>query len=590
MPHSVKRPLQSGDRLFLIDGSGFIFRAFHALPPLTRRSDNTPIGAVSGFCNMLFKLTEELKAGDRPTHIAVIFDAGSKTFRNEIYPDYKANRPPPPEDLIPQFSLCREATRAFGIPAIELAHYEADDLIATYADIAVGAGAEVRIYSSDKDLMQLVTDKISLIDPMKNKIIDSEAVFEKFGVTPDRVRDVQALAGDSSDNIPGVAGIGIKTAAQLIQEFGDLENLLAHAHTIKQNKRRESLIACTDKARLSYQLVTLKLDTPYEISPEEFTFTEPDLTQVTDFLRKMELTTLTKRVIAKLGTEETSSVTVAPQIQGDLFSGGLSVSVKPALISNPEYLCITDSAILEKYCASLSDNFIVAFDTETTSLDSMVAELVGISLSHTVGTGVYIPIAHKTDHPQIPLEDVLRILKPILEAEHILKIGHNIKYDMAVMKRYGITITTVDDTMLLSFCLYGGKHRHNLNDLSELYLNHTPISFDSLTGKGKNKITFDCVPVTDAVQYAAEDADLSLRLWHHFKPQILVQKKTWFYETIERKMPAIVCKMERTGILPDKEALKDLSLRFEKDSQHLAEKIFDLAGKEFNIASPKPTG
>lgn len=593
----IHKPLSAGDRLFLIDGSGFIFRAYHALPPLTRASDGLPLGAVSGFCNMLFKLTEEMKAGEKPTHIAVIFDASSKTFRNDIYPEYKANRPPPPEDLIPQFPLCRDATRAFGIDAVEMLGFEADDLIATYAKQAIAKGADVLIYSSDKDLMQLINDKVKLIDPLKNKFLGEAEAFDKFGVDPLRIPYVQALAGDSIDNVPGVTGIGLKTAALLIQEFGDLETLLNNADKIPQQKRRENLIADTEKARLSYRLVTLKDDVDTEKSIDDFGFREPNLAEVTEFLIKMELKTLNKRVHARLSPVEHKIIEQEQHqkpknFQTDLFSD----LTTPQKIQNSaldnincHYELITTSEQFEALLKKIDNTGHFVFDTETTGLNVMTAELVGIAISCGLNHGVYIPVAHDTGK-QLNRDVVLNALKPYLESQQFLKIAHNIKYDAAILKNYAINVQCFDDTMLMSFALYGGKHRHNMDDLSELYLGHKTISFEDVAGKGKNQKTFNQIPLDIALNYAAEDAEVTYKLWDLFKNELIKQKQHRFYQSIERKMPLIVCDMERTGFLIDTDILKNLSHDFDAESIDLQAKIFKIAGTEFNIASPKQIG
>ncbi len=593
----LHKPVTAGDRLFLIDGSGFIFRAYHALPPLTRASDGLPLGAVSGFCNMLFKLTEDMKASEQPTHIAVIFDASSKTFRNDMYPEYKANRPPPPEDLIPQFPLCRDATRAFGIDAVEMLGYEADDLIATYAKQAAAKGAEVRIYSSDKDLMQLISHNIKLVDPLKNKFMGEAEAFEKFGVDPIRIPYVQALAGDSVDNVPGVAGIGLKTAALLIQEFGDLENLLNNAHKIPQQKRRENLIADTEKARLSYRLVILKDDVDVQKSIDDFGFREPNLNEVTEFLTAMELKTLNKRVHARLSPQEhkiVEKLPVTPQknFQNDLFSDftvpTIQKTVTPVIL-NKKYELITTPEQFEKLLKKIDDTGHFVFDTETTGLNIMTAELVGIAISCGLGHGVYIPVAHDTGE-QLSRDFVLNALKPYFESMQFLKIAHNLKYDAGILKNYNIDIVCFDDTMLMSFALYGGKHQHNMDSLSHFYLNHTPISFEDVVGKGKNQKTFNQIPLDSALNYAAEDADITCQLWHLFKNELIRQKQHSLYQSIERKMPLIVLDMERTGFLIDRDILKKLSGEFECESLEIKTKIFHIAGTEFNIASPKQIG
>lgn len=578
-------PVKAGDRVFLIDGSGFIFRAYHALPPLTRAGDGLPIGAVSGFCNMLFKLTEELKAGDRPTHIAVIFDAAAKTFRNEIYSDYKANRPPPPEDLIPQFPLCRDASKAFGLDAIEMLGFEADDLIATYTKQALALGAEVRIYSSDKDLMQLLQDGVTMVDPLKNKFMGIPEAHDKFGVDPKRIPYVQALSGDSIDNIPGVPGIGVKTAALLIQEFGDLENLLNNADKIPQKKRRENLIEFSDKARLSYELVLLKDDIKTETPLEALGFKEPDLAEVTEFLNKMELKTLTKRVTAKLKGE---GAFIQP-LQNDLFASLTSGAEAKPIKPETNFELITTQAQLDQLLAMIETNRHFVFDLETTGLHIMTSDIVGIAISCGSDHGVYIPLCHD-EGEQLDLNKVLSQLKPYFENQQFLKIAHNIKYDAAILKRYDIDVNCYDDTMVMSFCLYGGKHRHNMDALSERYLNHTPISFEEIAGKGKNQKTFNQISLDTALNYAAEDANVTYRLWELFKHDLIAQKQHHIYQSIERKMPAIVCTMERNGFLVDTEILKSLSSDFEAESDILKAQIYKIAGTEFNIASPKQIG
>ncbi len=597
--------MKAGDRLFLVDGSGYIFRAYHALPPLTRGSDGTPVGAVSGFCNMLFKLSEEMKAEEQPTHIAVIFDAGSKTFRNEIYPAYKANRPPPPEDLIPQFSLCRDATRSFSVIAIEKPGFEADDLIATYAKQAEQAGASVRIYSSDKDLTQLLTAKIRIIDPLKNKEIDEAAVEEKFGVSPDKVIQVQALAGDSSDNVPGIPGIGVKTAAELIRTYGDIETLIARASEIKQNKRRESVIEHAEKARISLQLVTLDQTVSGLPDFDALRFVEPDFQTMAGFAKKMELNTLFKRIAKKFDASPEQQTEIRPvsaqNAQISLFPGLVKTDFPKKQVEKEsdlsrnfdysQYRLITDIASLRKEIEKIYQKGSVAFDTETTGLDPLQDDCVGISLATAPNDACYIPlVSHGDTVTPLAREPVFAELKPILEARHILKIGQNIKFDIRVMKKVGINLTCYDDTMLMSVTLNAGKHQHAMDTLAFIYLAHSPISFEELTGKGKNKKFFSDVPIEQAKNYAAEDADITLRLYEIFKQMIFQQKLNNIYQTIERPMPAITAEMENAGIAVNLEALKELSVELEKKSSVLQEKIYQIAGCEFNIASPKQLG
>lgn len=601
--------MQAGDRLYLIDGSGFIFRAYHALPPLTRGSDSLPVGAVSGFCNIMFKLTEELKAEEKPTHIAVIFDAGSKTFRNDIYPEYKANRPPPPEDLIPQFPLCRDATRAFSVLPVELPGYEADDIIAAYAERAEAVGASVRIYSSDKDLTQLLTDKIRIVDPLKNKEVDEAVVLEKFGVTPDKVIQVQALAGDSTDNIPGVPGIGVKTAAELINLYGDVETLLSRAGEIKQNKRRENLIAFADKARISLELVTLKKDVPDLPKFDEMRFTEPDFQTMSSFAKLMEFNTLLKRIGKKFDVSP-AEIEVKKGEQQSLFSdASLRAAQKvtetravKAPVANADdtpsgdfdydaYEVITDEAALQNWINLIKEKGLVAFDTETTGLDPLRDELVGICLALAPNKACYIPlVTHGGSVEPLAKETVIAALKPVLEADYILKIGQNIKFDIRVMQKTGVNLVCYDDTMLMSAVLNAGKHNHGMDALAAAYLGHTPIAFEEITGKGRDKITFDKAPIDKAKNYAAEDADVTLRLYRLFKSEIFKQKFNNVYETIERALPAIVADMENNGIAIDAAALTLLSAELEKKSAELQAQIYEIAGCEFNIASPKQLG
>ena len=501
-----------GHHLHLIDGSAFIFRAYHALPPLTRKSDGLPIGAVSGFCNMLNRYVEDNNGPDAPTHVAVIFDHSGHSFRNEIYDGYKANRPPAPEDLVPQFPLTREATKAFNIACEEMEGFEADDIIATLAFKARDAGGRVTIISSDKDLMQLVGDGVEMYDAMKNKRIDREGVFEKFGVYPDRVIDVQALAGDSVDNVPGAPGIGVKTAATLINEFGDLDELLRRSDEIKQPKRRQTLIDNVEQIKLSQELVTLNCNTPLEFGLEDLEFNAPIPNQLLDFLEKMEFRTLTKRIAQKFDVEVPTSNT---------FDQDNNISHAEQIpFDREKYEHIKTSDQLQTWINKIYDNGYVAIDTETTSLNDMLAELVGISLAIEIGSACYIPMGHKEGQNddlfensqlaegQLDLEFVLDCLRPVLEDDSILKIGQNIKYDAKVLSRYGVMVTVFDDTMLLSYALHGGLHNHGMDALSQRYLDHSPIAIKTLIGSGKSAITFDKVKIEDAVVYAAEDLSL----------------------------------------------------------------------------------
>ena len=586
-----------GHHLHLIDGSGFIFRAYHALPPLTRKSDGLPVGAVSGFCNMLYKFVEDQKGIDAPTHVGVIFDAKGKTFRSDIYPEYKANRPPAPEDLVPQFPLTRDATRAFNLACVEQAGLEADDIIATLATQARDNGGRVTIISSDKDLMQLVGNGVDMLDAMKNKRIDSDGVYEKFGVKPDRVIDVQSLAGDSVDNVPGAPGIGIKTAALLINEYGDLDSLLERAQEIKQPKRRDTLITFADQIRVSRELVTLKTDADIGVSLDELEVNEPDPTKILEFLSEMEFRTLTNRIAAKLGVnppdeDELNNVNFNKEFDYNEVLKPFDASV---------YSCVRDLASLNGWILKIKTRGWVAVDTETTGLDDMIAELVGICLCVEVGEACYIPLNHKVGDDdlfggnklaknQISLDDALDLLKPILEDPAIIKVGQNIKYDMKILSRYNINISPVDDTMLLSYSLHGGAHNHGMDSLSNRYLNHTPISIKSILGSGKSAITFDQVPISEAINYAAEDADITLRLWKFFKPQLHKNNVTKVYESLERPLVPVLADMERNGIKVDRDTLSRMSNSFAQKMAGLEAEIFQLAGRNFNVGSPKQLG
>jgi DNA polymerase I len=583
-----------GHHLHLIDGSAYIFRAYHALPPLTRKSDGLPVGAVSGFCNMLWRYIGENDASrDAPTHAAVIFDAGSKTFRNAIYDKYKANRPEPPEDLRPQFPLTREATRAFNLACIEVADYEADDIIATLARQAREAGGRVTIISSDKDLMQLVGDGVEMFDAMKNKRIGVDEVIEKFGVPPSRVGDVQALAGDSVDNIPGVPGIGIKTAAQLIEEFGDLETLLAQAETIKQPKRRAALVENADLIRISKRLVTLDPNTPLDIGLDDLEVRTPDANALMHFLNAMEFRTLTRRVAERFGASP-------PPVVETHVQDAPPAPEAPAM-SAARYDCVRDMATLHQWIARIQEAGFVAVDTETTSLDEMRADLVGISLCVEAGHACYIPLQHCTGGDdlfgttalvdgQVPLQAALDALKPILQDPAILKIGQNIKYDAKIFAGYGITVAPIDDTMLMSYALHGGLHGHGMDALSDRYLNHQPIAIKSLLGGGKSAITFDQVPIDTATTYAAEDADVTLRLWQMFKPRLHAAQVTRVYEGLERPLVPVLAAMERRGIKVDREVLSRMSNVFAQKMAGLEAEIHALAGTSFNVGSPKQLG
>ena len=588
-----------GNHLHLIDGSAFIFRAYHALPPLTRKSDGMPVGAVAGFCNLLWGELTTTRSQEAPTHLAVIFDAGSKTFRNEIYPAYKANRPELPEDLRPQFAFTREATRAFNVPCIEVEGYEADDIIATLARRAAEAGGTVTIISSDKDLMQLIGNGVDMLDPMKNKRLGPDEVFEKFGVAPNRVVDVQSLAGDSVDNVPGAPGIGIKTAALLIQEYGDLDTLLARAGEIKQPKRREALVENAELIRISRQLVSLDAHMPLELPLETLELKAPEAATILGFLKTMEFQTLTKRVADKLKVE----APVLDDGRGMHVEGAHDAVAAPVQLAfdHGAYEKIDTLAALQAWIDRIREVGHVAVDTETTSLDEMRAELVGISLCVDAGRAAYIPLGHKQGGGdlfgsselvpgQLPLQEVLAALKPVLEDDSILKIGQNMKYDWKIFARLGVIIAPFDDTMLMSSAMQAGLNGHGMDALSEKYLGHAPIPIKSLLGSGKSQITFDRVAIDDAVKYAAEDADVTLRLWALFKPQLHRAKVTTVYETLERPLVPVLARMEMAGVQVDRDTLSRMSNAFAQKMAGLEAEIQELAGQPFNVGSPKQLG
>ncbi len=585
-----------GHHLHLIDGSAFIFRAYHALPPLTRKSDGLPVGAVSGFCNMLQRYISDNTGPDAPTHVAVIFDKGSHTFRNDMFPEYKANREAMPEDLRPQIPLTRQATEAFNIACKELEGFEADDIIATLSVQARDAGGRVTIISSDKDLMQLVGGGVEMFDAMKNRRIDRDGVMEKFGVGPERVVDVQALAGDSVDNVPGAPGIGVKTAALLINEYGTLEELLDRAEEIKQPKRRETLIEKRDQIEMSKRLVQLDCATPLDFTLDDLEVRDPEPETLMTFLAEMEFRTLTKRISEALNVE-------APVIPDTPISESSDESAPDWPPIDPsKYERVSDTTALQLWIDRIVARGYVAFDTETTSLNEMQADLVGICLSVVPGEACYIPLQHKDGNAddlfgsdaildgQLPLEDTLAALKPILEDPAILKIGQNMKYDAKVLARYNISIHPIDDTMLMSYALNSGVHNHGMDTLSERYLSHTPIPIKELLGTGKSAITFDRVPIDEAVKYAAEDADITLRLWHTFKPQLHQSHVTTVYERLERPLVPVLAQMERHGIKVDRETLSRMSNAFAQKMAELEADIHELAGQSFNVGSPKQLG
>jgi DNA polymerase I len=658
--------MKQGDHLFLVDGSGYIFRAYHALPPLTRKSDGTPVGAVSGFCNMLWKLVKEARdtsVGVVPTHFAVIFDYSSKTFRNDIYPEYKANRTAPPEDLVPQFGLIRQATVAFDLPCIEMKGFEADDLIATYTNEALKAGGDVTIISSDKDLMQLVSERVTLYDTMKDKRLGIADVIEKWGVPPEKMIDLQSLTGDSTDNVPGVPGIGPKTAAALLEEYGDLDTLLARAGEIKQEKRRQGILENIEKIHLSKQLVTLKQDVPLEVQLEALALEKPNGPKLVAFLKAMEFTTLTRRVAEATGTDASAVEAAQVVVEGgrdahgpDVGSGdGLPPSAAQERGSSPTrgevklgahspplvgetpakqaeggslhhasaltpaalaksraaealaakidttaYICIQDLDTLQRWCNDAIESGICAFDTETNSLDVMQADMVGFSLALTPGKACYVPLLHRTGNGdllgggliegQIALKDALRVLKPMLEHPAVLKIGQNVKFDWHMFNLLGITVAPFDDTMLMSYALDAGVTGQGMDALSEAFLGHKPISYKSLTGTGKGKVTFDQVPLAEATAYAAEDADVTLRLWRVLKPRLAAEGMTSVYERLERPLVDVIARMEEHGVAIDRQILSRLSGEFAQTAAGLEQEVYELAGERFNLGSPKQLG
>jgi DNA polymerase-1 len=644
-PTTVGRPLRKGDHLFLVDGSGYIFRAYHALPPLTRKSDGLQVNAVLGFCNMLWKLLAEMNASDKPTHLAVIFDKSEKTFRTDLYPEYKAHRPDLPEDLRPQFPLIRDAVRAFEIPCLEQAGFEADDLIATYARLACEVKATTTIVSSDKDLMQLVGNGVTMYDTMKDKRIGVAEVKEKFGVGPDKVIEVQALIGDSSDNVPGVPGIGVKTAAQLIGEYGDLETLLKRAGEIKQDKRRQTLIDNAELARVSKRLVTLDQNVPLDVPVDQLAVHTPDYKNLIAFLKAMEFSSITRRVAEKSGIDASqieadgklmsSSATPnrspMPAASGDLFanallaaranhnSGAIDYALTPILLAAARadkarnakidrsiYECVRTLPRLKEWIARAQERGVVAVDTETTSLDPMTADLCGFSLALAPNEACYVPLGHrdggsakgsdlfapesKLCSDQIPEAAALKALKPLLEDNAVLKVAQNMKYDWLVFAQRGIQIDGYDDTMLISYVLDAGKGGHGMDDLAKRWLNHDTIHFQHVAGSGKSQVTFDCVAIDKATAYAAEDADVTLRLWSALKPRLAAEHVATVYETLERAMPSVLARMEQRGISIDRQVLSRLSGEFAQRQGALEEEIKVLAGEPLNPGSPKQLG
>jgi DNA polymerase I len=640
-----------GDHIFLVDGSSYIFRAYHALPPLNRKSDGLQVNAVLGFCNMLWKLLRDMPPDNRPTHLAIVFDKSEITFRNKLYPDYKAHRPPAPDDLIPQFPLIREAVRAFDLPCLEQIGFEADDLIATYARLAGERGATTTIVSSDKDLMQLVTDKVVMFDTMKDRRIGIAEVIEKFGVPPEKVVEVQALAGDSTDNVPGVPGIGIKTAAQLIVEYGDLETLLFRASEIKQPKRREALIENAEKARISRQLVLLDDKVELDVPLDELAVHEPDARKLIAFLKAMEFSALTRRVAeysqidpadieadagnkSGAGKGDSSPAPVKAKSAGgtsDLFAGtspaaapktgggkddkaaslkGTPISLATARaeaarktpVDRTKYQTIKTLDQLEAFVARVHDVGRFAIEAKADSIDPMQAELCGIALALAPNDACYLPLAHKQSGggaglfdaglapDQIKAGDALEALRPLLESAGILKIGFNVKFNAVMFAQAGITLRNYDDVQLMSYALDAGRNAHGLDTLSSLWLGHATISHGELTGSGKAKLSFDQVAIDRATAYSAEDADVILRLWRVLKPRLVAERMTAVYETLERPLVAVLARMERRGISIDRQVLSRLSGDFAQTAARVEAELQELAGEPINVGSPKQIG
>jgi len=617
-----KKPLKKGDHLYLVDGSGYLFRAYHALPPLSRKSDGLPTGAVAGYCNMLWKLLEDMRGGEKPTHLAVVFDAGKRTFRSDLYAEYKANRPPPPDDLIPQFPLVREATRAFGVSCIEQEGFEADDLIATYARVGKLAGARVTIVSSDKDLMQLIVDgTVEMLDPVKNKRIGSADVMERFGVPPSKVVEVQALAGDSTDNVPGVRGIGVKTAAELINQFGTLDALLERAGEIKQPKRRETLIENAANARISLKLVTLDQNVNFAEGPEAFAAHDPEPNRLIAFLKAMEFAALMKRVAARFAIENPEAIAAASENARPAPASTEAVDSRPAVsassapggsvgaldrarfvkaIDPAKYETLTSVAAFEKWLTRARDAGALSVALSASGPDPMTAKLCGVALALAPNEASYVPFGHVSGAGlalesgagvvQLGEKDVLARLKPVLEDSSILKIGANFKSDVLMLLKRGIRLAPYDDIALMSYVLDSGKNGHELEELAALHLEHTPLALSDVLGKGKDKVSFDRLEIGSAARFAAERADLTFRLHALLKPRLAAESKKTVYETLERPLIAVLAEMEFAGVVIDPDLLKKLSNDFAQAMAKLEKEVFRLAGEEFNLGSPKQLG
>jgi DNA polymerase-1 len=575
----------TANRLILVDGSGFIFRAFHALPPMTR-ADGTPVNAVFGFCNMLTRLLKDHTG----THLAVIFDAGRTTFRNAIDPRYKAQRPEPPDELIPQFALVRDATRAFAVPAIELDGFEADDLIASYAEAMKAAGGEVIIVSSDKDLMQLLGQGVSMLDPIKSNPIGPDEVMAKFGVTPAQMIDAQALMGDAVDNVPGVAGIGPKGAAQLIGEYGTLEAILAAAASgaMKPSKRRDALVAHAEDARISRRLVELRTDVPLPLPIEALILAPHDDAALHDFLDAQGFKSIKSR-LGLDGLTRRNEDRAAPAAPVTMTADAAVVMTTPDRPFGP-YETIDTEASLDRWIAAIAATGLVAIDTETTDLNARRTRLVGISLATAPGTAGYIPLGHETGE-QLSRGIVRDKLSPLLADPAILKIFHNAKFDLHVLAGNQFPdAAPLDDTMLISYALEAGAHGHGMDELSVLHLDHKPIAYDEVTGTGRNRIGFSTVPIERATAYAAEDADVTLRLWHMLRPRLRQAKALALYETLERRLVPVLLDMERAGIMVDRDDLVAMSAEFARRMDEIQRDIEQMVGHAFNLASPKQLG
>ncbi len=578
----------TANHLYLVDGSGYIFRAYHRLPPLTNIRGE-PVGAVYGYTTMLWKLAEQLHREDGPTHMAVILDASSKTFRNDMYDQYKAHRPPPPEDLVPQFPMIRDATRAFSIPCIETEGLEADDIIACYAKAALAEGWSVTIVSSDKDLMQLIAPGLDLLDTMNNRRIGPEYVVEKFGVGPDRLGDVLALMGDSVDNVPGVPGVGPKTASKLIIEHGDLEAVLAAAPAMKPSKLRENLIEHAEMARLSRRLVELECGVALPEPLDDLLLKGIPEAPLRAFLEHHGFRSL----LAKVGG--TSTASASPAANGTQGETPLPADDTPFDVDS--YDCVTTLDRLDQWIETATLAGLVAFDTETDGIDATQARLIGFSLAVAPGLACYVPLAHGgsdllSEKPdQIEMQAALERLRPLLADPSVLKVAHNAKYDMTVLARHGLTIAPFDDTLVMSFALDAGKQfNHSMDELSQLHLGHKCIAFSDVCGKGKSQLTFGQVPLRDATRYAAEDADVTLRLWHRFKPRMSREAVTTVYERVDRPLVPVIASMEQHGIKVDRAALAELSREFAEEMVRLEGEIHEAAGGPFQVGSTQQLG